>query len=309
MNSILKKYLDEISKYLYAGKEKEDILKEIEAHIMEETENNYSKITEEGLKETIKKFGAPKKVAEMYLNNTQIIAPTFKNYLFLYTSILFAVHLGLYIISEARGTDIGILPFVYLSNNSWWQIFIYIPVTFFMDFGIVCLLLFILTQSNKDINLPWFKKFVEDEKGQSVSFGIFMILLIVASIIVYKYKTLFIYINTIDDQVIALRGNGIENISYVILLLLGVTVLSYACKWFFRNDFLNLLFSIFQLTLIWFVVKLPYNEIFQYIENDQLRQKASYGFRALFILVTLIITIKFIKKIINFSVKHITKIY
>jgi len=156
MDNNLKGYLEEIDHYLISTEENKEILKEIESHILEKTEQTFGKITEENIQKIINTFGSAREIAEKYLDGFQIISPSYKNYLFRYTWVLFGIHFGLKIISYFFDISFNLFPFELSINiNRIMQLFSEAPITWIYDFGLVALVFYFITQSEKQANLVW----------------------------------------------------------------------------------------------------------------------------------------------------------
>ncbi|WP_367363036.1 hypothetical protein [Mesotoga sp.] len=85
-----------------------------------------------------------RRVAARYYEGGPIIAPHLKNYLFMYTGILFAIHLGLHLIAFVFGENGAIFDF---REPTCWAMLSQLPVTFIFDFGLVSLILYFVTQA------------------------------------------------------------------------------------------------------------------------------------------------------------------
>ncbi len=103
-------YLEEIDHYLAVESGGEEILSEIRSHILEKAERQFGELTEESIEQTIADYGAPKDVAEKYLEGFHIIAPSYRKYLFRYTTILFIFHYGLTCLLFILGTGMQTFP-------------------------------------------------------------------------------------------------------------------------------------------------------------------------------------------------------
>ena len=131
---ILEDYLEEIDHYLAVAEGKEEILSEIKSHIIEKTEDEFGKITENVLRVTIENYGNPKKIAENYIEGYQIISPVYKKYLFLYTGLLFIIHYTLIIFSTFTNNEIVFFPFFYIpiietTSQVWTKLILYLVHT------------------------------------------------------------------------------------------------------------------------------------------------------------------------------------
>ncbi len=151
----LETYLEEISHYLSGREEREEILSEIRSHILEKTEQEFGQVTESSLDQVIVAYGPAKRVAEKYLDGREIIAPTYRRFLFRYTALLFALHFILSVAAVVFKESFIFFPVLYVPALSSFEILFYLPTAFLFDFGVVTLVLYLITQSKKEVRLPW----------------------------------------------------------------------------------------------------------------------------------------------------------
>ncbi|NLT46316.1 MAG: hypothetical protein GXX80_12520 [Thermotogaceae bacterium] len=163
----LKKYLDDVRTFLPGTNPKkvDEILREIESHVLERAEREHGEINDTAVAMTIKEYGSPEEVAARYYEGGPIIAPHLKNYLFMYTGILFAIHLGLHLIAFVFGENGAIFDF---RGTDLLSLLSQLPVTFIFDFGLVSLILYFVTQAKATAKLPHFTYFIRAEKTPSM---------------------------------------------------------------------------------------------------------------------------------------------
>jgi len=154
MNKYLTDYLEQIDHYLSVQEGKNEILDEIKSHILEKAEDETGEASESSIKDTISKYGSPQKVAEKYMDDVQIISPTFKKYLWRYTGLLFSVHCLLILSSLLFFGDMYLFPFFYIPDMGIIQALNYIPMAFVYDIGLVGMLLYFITQRKKTFSCP-----------------------------------------------------------------------------------------------------------------------------------------------------------
>lgn len=196
MDEKLNEYLQEISPYLPL-KGQEDILKEIQSHILEKTEVDFGEISAENLEKTISQYGLPQKVAEKYLEGYQIIAPVFNKHLFLYSTILFAAHAVLTLLAWILGSSFLVLPFFYIPRLEDFQALFYLPMAFVYDFGLVALVLYLVTQRKTDLSLPW-PRWIKRQKASAsppppriISLLLLLTGFVLVVVIYIRFHTLF----------------------------------------------------------------------------------------------------------------------
>lgn len=154
MSKNLESYLEEISYYLSGREEREEILSEIRSHILEKS-NEDGPANEASMEKVIAAFGKPRQVAEKYLDGQPLIASVFRRHLFRYTSLLFGVHLVFIALAAIFNRSFIVFPFLFVPRLGFIEAVLYLPAAFLSDFGIVALVLYFITRSNKEIRLPW----------------------------------------------------------------------------------------------------------------------------------------------------------
>ncbi len=303
-------YISEVSHYLVVTNGKDDILKEIESHILEKVEVRFGKITDDNIHCVIMEYGKPKDVAERYMENFQILAPLLRNYLILYTGIVFAIHLGLYLISLVLGYDIGIIPLVYIPNTNLLQIIMYLPMTLIFDFGLVTIFLMLVTQKSKDLKLPWFKGFKRKAKNKSyLKITAIIALIYIPVLYTYiKFGTVFAAISLTNGKYAILQSDDVKWYSTFIIVLFTFGMVSLIVNYFSNSELIHVAISIFELLLLWVLIKHPPNMALKAFSDITLRDNMLYGFKGLFIFATILVCYRLVKSIINFSVRQVSKL-
>ena len=298
----LEKYLEEISHYLIIQKGKKEILSEIRSHIMEKAEQEHGETSESALEKVMAAYGNPRQVAEKYIEDVQIIAPSFKKYLFRYTAILFAFHFGLTLAALLFRTSMVVFPFFYIPKMDSAQSLFYIPMILVFDIGLVGIILYYVTQSRKDIKLPWPKFRVNWEKiaigRQSKSKMIPFILMLAGYgllVLAYlRFHTLFL--RSLDFQAPESLLNPLASkwYSVALLALLGIGILAYAIKFFASSEWINLLKNALQLIVIGIVINKPIENPFVDFFYFDLQTAGNW----IIAIVAVLIAIDFLKSLI-----------
>ncbi|MCK7490036.1 MAG: hypothetical protein MZU79_07290 [Anaerotruncus sp.] len=162
MSDKLEAYLEEISHFLSGRAEREEILgRDPQPHPGKGRRGTRRVRPTPPSTEAIAAFGPARKVAERYLDDRPIIAPAYKRYLFRYTSFLFAVHAALTVLAVVFKKDFVIFPFLFMPRLGIIEALMYLPTAFLADLGVVAVVLYFITQSGKDIKLPWPKLAVD----------------------------------------------------------------------------------------------------------------------------------------------------
>ena len=305
MDKNLKNYLEEIDHYLILKEGKKEVLAEIESHILEKTEKDFGEISEENIQKTINLFGSAKEVAEKYLEGFQIISPSYKNYLFRYTWILFAIHYSLKIISYAFNLAFNFSPFgLSIKIKGFMQLLFEAPATWIYSFGIVALILYLITQSEKEINLIWPQFVVSKFKIKTLplnapsklKIGIIAGLQIISLLIYFKYNTLFFKTVNFTHPPEPLFEAVFSQ--FMSLLVIGLIFFELICSimpYFYKTYWVNLINNCVYLIVAVFLLNNPFKEIFINPSLDVLRPIGSW----ILIGIIVIVVFDFFKVLIS----------
>jgi hypothetical protein len=199
MHKNLETYLEEIGHFLSGPVEREEILAEIRSHILEKAERESGPIDEGALEKVIASYGAPRQVAEKYLDGRPVIAPGYQRFLFRYTWLLFSFHFVLIVLGALFKKSFTVFPFLFVPGRDIADIFLYAPTAFLTDFGIVALVLYYITWTGKETRLPWPKFAIDLNEARPaarvatmIGAGIMLALTVVATRLFLEFQTLFV---------------------------------------------------------------------------------------------------------------------
>ena len=303
----LEQYLQEIDHYLDAKEGTGDIISEIKSHILEKTEHEFGEVNEENLGKIIETYGHPSKVAEKYLEGFQIISPVFKKYLFYYTGLLFLVHFALTLCAWFSHTTITIFPLFFIPPFDDFQTILYLPMAFVFDVGLVGIILYFITQKNKNIRLPWpgfLKKFqsraVEKKNRPKIIYFIVMTVLFGVLLFVFlKFHTLF-FLSADNNIESLLDPKSSIFLSVCLLLLIAVEAVASLIRYLRDSDWVLLIKSAFVLMVFWAVWNYPGEIIFKEVTDFDLMS----GGIILLAFLTVIAVINFVESLIRVIVKR-----
>ena len=266
---VLEDYLEEIDHYLALKEGKDEILNEIKSHILEKTENEFGKITENVLSVTIENYGNPKTIAGKYMEGYQIISPVYKKYLFLYTGLLFAVHYGLILLSAFSRFEIVFFPFFYIPimgtySQAWFKLILYLPMTFFYDFGLICLILYFVTQNKKEIKLPWFeinlnwltRNGEKEEKPNIYIFGLMILVLLTIVFIYLRYNTLFFLTVGREKTTSLFNPSASKLLSLSVICIFLLEIINYTSRFLIESPWIKLTKDGAILIILWSIMNL-----------------------------------------------------
>jgi len=304
MSSKLEAYLEEISHYLSGRSEREEILSEIRSHILEKAEREFGGVTDASLDQAIAAYGPARKVAEKYLDGRPIIAPAYKRYLFRYTTLLFAAHSLLAVFAVIFKENFIVFPFVFVPRLGIIDAFMYLPTAFLTDLGVVTIILYFITQSGKDIKLPWPKLAVDlDEVKPKRGFLLsrigtaagLIVMLALTDIALYffsRYGTIFL-INPKNPRPIFTPDAG-RRLSLIIIAWFAASTLTLLAKLFTRSRWVDVVSNAISLFLISVLLRQPFDNLFAAAEFG--RDLSGIKFALLFI--ALMVTIDLIKNLV-----------
>lgn len=311
MSKGLESYLEEVSQYLGPGKEKQEILQEIKSHIMEKAEQEFGEVTGDALESIIGTYGSPRQVAEKYLEDSPIIAPAFKGHLLRYTMILFGFHLGLILLCIILKTSMTVLPFFYVPKIDSFQAFFYLPMAFVFDLGLVGIILYFVTQSRREIHLPWprlrlnWQKIGENRQTKSRILPLVLMLLGTAVLVgVYgRFGTLFFKTIDFQNPQSLLTPAASRWYSLALLAMIGLGTVAYAVKFFTSSEWVNLLRSGCQLAILGIIINRPIeNPLLEFFYID-----LQIAIDIIIAALAVLIAIDFLKSLIIITIKGLKK--
>jgi hypothetical protein len=307
----LENYLDEVKTYLVVDnpKKREDLLMEIKSHIIEKAESKYGKSDEEAVKKVIEEYGTPREVGSRYSEEKTIIAPHYKNYLFMYTGIAFAIHLGLRLFgliastlgNEQVSTWEGLLELVSL-----------IPTTFIFDFGLVALILYFVTKYNSKAELASFSGLVKKRKEEKLSGKIFVLIISIAGAIAFYYFMRFgpVYISESGVELSEVAFNALEIIKFAFLIGFGLMVInsvSAVIKLVNNSELVEIIFDIVGIIYLYLLLTPAYIGDFASFAGVRLEEINLVAFKGFAVVVSIILVVSLVFHVIRYWARKIMK--
>ncbi len=326
MSDKLEAYLEEISHFLSGRAEREEILSEIRSHITEKAAEGPGEFTDAAIEKAIAGFGPARKVAERYLDESRpIIAPAYKRFLVRYTSLLFTLHAALTVLAVFLKKELVLFPLLYIPRLSLIDALIYLPAAFLTDLGAVALILYFITQSGKDIKLPWPKFGIDlDEfKPPAKSFWLSRVATAVGAVIMLavtdfalylfaKHQTIF-FINLDWDNLrpLFMPGPG-RRISLIVIAMFAVSTMALLVKLVTRSRWVEVVSNTVSLALIGLILTQPLDNLFVAEIAEKLQKHppkvASWAKNTILItllFIALIIAVDLVKNIVAVSRKKL----
>lgn len=307
----LEAYLEEISHFLSGRVEREEILSEIRSHILEKAEREYGGVSDAALDGVIAGYGPARRVAEKYLDGRPIIAPAYKRFLFRYTSLLFAGHFLLTLLAVTFKKNFVIFPFLFMPRLGVVDAFMYLPTAFLADLGVVALVLYFVTQSGKDIRLPWPRLGADLDEVKPPKKGVLwtriatlaaaIVMLAVTDFAIYlyiKHQTIFfVNLDFRDPRPLFTPAAG-RTISLIVIAMFVAGTVNTFLKVLISSRWLDIASNAVSLVLIGLLLRQPFDGLFAVSIRADLLPKIRFGLAFALGFVALMVAIDLIKNLV-----------
>ena len=311
----LETYLEEISHFLSGREEREEILSEIRSHILEKAEQEFGQVTESSLDKVIEAYGPARRVAEKYLDGHEIIAPAYRRYLFRYTALLFAIHCLVSVAAAVFKESFIFFPVLYVPSMSPFEVLFYLPTAFLFDLGVVTLVLYLITQSKKEVRLPWPKISIDLDEvrppGATVGrvFGL-IAMTIVTGLALYLYlrhgTIFFVNFGSASRQPLLIPEAG----QWYSLLLIGLFALStigLAVKLVNASPWVDAVEKALSLVLIGLAFRYPFDDAIALPLPEAVLRTAKYTVVVSLLVLSAFIAFDLVKALVRIGRKRLAK--
>ncbi|MBE3111721.1 MAG: hypothetical protein IMZ46_14645 [Acidobacteria bacterium] len=324
MSNKLETYIEEISLFLSGREERDEILSEIRSHILEKAATEHGETGDAALDKAIAAYGPPRKVAEKYLDGRPIIAPAYRRYLFRYATLLFAVHALLTVIAVLFKEDFIFFPFLYMPRLGVIEALMYLPTAFLADLGVVALVLYFITQSGKDVKLPWPKFAIDLNEVKPPKKGFWasriatavgaVVMLAITDFALYlfaKHHTIFfVNLDFANPRPLFTPGAG-RRLSMIVIAMFAASTLSLFVKLITRSRWVDVGSDIVSLGLIGLLLRQPFDGLFVVEIAGRLLPKTQYWAKFTLLItllfIAVMVTIDLIKNLVIIGRKKLAK--
>ena len=311
MSNKLEAYLEEISHFLSGRDEREEILSEIRSHILEKATAEHGETGDAAIDKAIAAYGPARKVAEKYLDGRPIIAPAYRRYLFRYTTLLFAVHTLLTVIAVVFKEDFIFFPFLYLPRLGVIEALMYLPTACLTDLGVVTLVLYFITQSGKEIKLPWPKLAIDLDEvkppkkgffvsriGTAIGFIVMLAITDFASLLFSRHHTVFfVNLDWTDPRPLFTPEAG-RRLSMIVIAVFAASTLSLFVKLFTRSRWVDVTSNVVSLALFGLLLQQPFDGLFAVTVSEKFLPKIKFGVKFLLLSMAAVATFDLIKNLV-----------
>ncbi|MGB7297633.1 MAG: hypothetical protein WBC70_18810 [Candidatus Aminicenantales bacterium] len=311
----LEKYLEEISHFLSGREEREEILTEIRSHILEKAEQEFGEITESSLDQVIAAYGAARRVAEKYLDGHEIIAPAYRRFLFRYTALLFAFHFILSTAAVIFKKSFILFPVLYVPSLDPLEFLFYLPTAFLFDLGIVTLVLYLITQSNKEVKLPWPRISIDLDEvkkpGATVGrvFGL-IAMAIVTGLALYLYlrhgTIFFVNFGSASRQPLLTPEAG-QLYSLLLIGLLALSTIALALKLVKSSPWVDAVQHALSLVLVGLAFRHPFDTAIAVPLPEAVLRTTKYTVTISLLVLSVFIAVDLVKALVRIGRKRLAK--
>jgi len=311
MSDKLEAYLEEISHFLSGRAEREEILSEIRSHIKEKAAEGPGEFTDAAIDRAIAAFGPARKVAERYVDDRPIIAPAYKRYLVRYTSLLFAIHAALTVVAVVFKKDFVIFPLLYMPRLGVVDALMYLPAAFLADLGLVALVLYFVTQSGKDVKLPWPKFGVDLDEVKPPKKGFWtsriptaigaVVMLAITDFALYLFArhgtVFFVNLDWRDPRPLFMPAAG-RYISMIVIAGFAASTMALLVKLLTRSRWVDVVSNVISLGLIGLLLRQPVDGLFAVRIPERAMTSIKYSVKFALLFIALMTAIELIKHLV-----------
>jgi hypothetical protein len=311
----LETYLDEISHFLSGREEREEILSEIRSHILEKAEQEFGQVTESSLDKVIEAYGPARRVAEKYLDGHEIIAPAYRRYLFRYTALLFAIHCLVSIAAVVFKESFIFFPVLYVPSMSPFEILFYLPTAFLFDLGTVTLVLYLITQSKKEVRLPWPKVSIDLDEVRPPGATVGRIIGLLAMIIVtglalylyLRYGAIFFeHFGSASRRPILTPEAG-QWYSLLLIGLFAVSTIGLAVKIVKSSPWVDAIQNALSLVLVGLAFRYPFDAAIALPLPEAVLRTAKYTVIVSLLILSAFLAVDLVKALVRIGRKRLAK--
>lgn len=311
----LEAYLEEISHFLSGREEREEILSEIRSHVLEQAEQEFGAVTDGSLERVIAAFGPARRVAEKYLDGRPIIAPAYKRFLFRYTALLFALHSLLTVVAVVIIKKSFIFfPILYVPSMDPFEALFYLPTAFLFDFGVVTLILYLITQSKREVRLPWPRLSLDLDEvkapgrtiGRVIGLAAMTALTGAALYVYVRFGTIFLFKRGLEYQPIFTPAAG-RWYSLILIGLWALGTIRLAVKFITPSPWVDAVKEGLTLVLLGLVFRQPVDTALAFQIPSGLARTVKPSLTITVLVISIFVAVDFLKAVVRIGRGHLVK--
>jgi hypothetical protein len=319
MPNKLEAYLEEIGHFLSGRAEREEILSEIRSHILEKAAAEHGGTGDDAVDRAIAAYGAARKVAERYAEDRPIIAPAYKRFLFRYTTLVFAIHAAFTVFAVLSGETFVLFPFLYMPRLEVIDAVMYLPMAFLADLGLVALILYFVTQSGKDVRLPWPKigldldevmtpkKAYWSRVGTAIGAVVMLAVTDLALYLFARHRTIFFYLTDGSDPRPLLAPGPGRYLSIIVIAQLAVSTMTLLVKLLTRSPWVKIVSNVVSLGLIGLMLRVPFDGLFAVPMSEKLLRVLKANVRIALLAIALVVTYELVRDLVRAGRRNLAR--
>jgi ABC-type enterochelin transport system permease subunit len=190
----------------------------------------------------------------------------------------------------------------------------YLPTAFLTDLGVVALVLYLITQSGKDVKLPWpkFGVDLDEVKPPTKNFWVSRIATAIGAVIMLaitdfalyvfaRHRTIFFAnVDWANLRPLFTPGPG-RRISIVVIAMLALTTMTLLVKLFTRSRWVDVASNAVSLGLIGLLLRESFDGLFALPVSERALRAVKYSLKFILLFIALMTTIELVKSIVVVS--------
>jgi hypothetical protein len=154
MNAHISDFLERVRPFLVAANEV-DVLRENGSSVEDRAAGMAGGMTEENLQAAVGAMGDPRDVAAAWSTARPAVAANYRKIHWLLAGLLYAVTVGMAVISAITGGATFVGPFVYIPSLTPLTLLCYLPFAFVFDYGLASLLIQVNERLGTRVGVEW----------------------------------------------------------------------------------------------------------------------------------------------------------
>ncbi len=196
----------------------------------------------------------------------------------------------------------------------------YLPMAFLADLGLVAVVLYFVTQSGKDVKLPWPKIGVDLDEvkppkkafwgrvGTAVGAVVMLAVTDFALYVFARYHTIFLYFNrTAPTRKPLLTPEAGRYLSLIVIASLAVSTMALLVKLFTRSPWVNIVSNVISLGLIGLILRQSFDDLFAINIPEKLLPVVKANIKITLLVIALIITYELVRDIVRVSRRKLAR--
>ncbi len=189
----------------------------------------------------------------------------------------------------------------------------YLPTAFLADLGLVAVVLYFVTQSGKDVRLPWPKigldldevrppkKVFWGRVGTAVGAVVMLAVTDFALYIFARYHTVFLYFTDGSDPRPLLAPGPGRYLSLIVIAQLAVSTMTLLVKLLTRSPWVKIVSNVISLGLIGLVLRVSFDGLFAVTMSEKLLRVLKANIKITLLIIALVVTYELVRDVVRVS--------